>query len=148
METRTPTTLIEAVRYFSDPDVCLQMMVKVRWPNGVQCPTCGSEKVSFLKNQNRWQCSTKHPKRQFSAKVGTVFEDSPLPLEQWLVCVWLEVNAKNSISSCELARALGVTQKSAWFMLHRVRFALKQGSFEKMGRKGNPVEADETYIGG
>jgi transposase-like protein len=148
METKTPKTLTQAVKYFADPKTTLEYFVQIRWPDGVRCPHCGSEKVSFLANQNRWQCHTKHPKRQFSAKVGTIFEDSPLLLEQWLVAVWLEVNAKNSISSCELARALGITQKSAWFMLHRVRFALKRGSFEKMGRNGVPVEADESYIGG
>jgi len=149
METRTPHTLTDAIKYFADPTIALNYFVKIRWPKGVVCPHCESDKVSFLANQNRWQCHTKHAKRQFSAKVGTVFEDSPLSLEKWLVTMWLEVNARNSISSCELARSLGVTQKSAWFMLHRVRFALKRGSFEKkMGRSGVPVEADETFIGG
>jgi transposase-like protein len=148
MENENPKTLTQAIKYFADPKTTLEYFVQIRWPKGVRCPHCGSERVSFLANQHRWQCHTRHPRRQFSVKVGTVFEDSPLPLEQWLVCVWLEVNAKNSISSCELARALGITQKSAWFMLHRVRFALKQGSFEKMGRKGTPVEMDETFIGG
>jgi transposase-like protein len=148
MEHKTPTTLMQAIKYFADPKIALDYFVQIRWPKGVRCPNCGSDKVSFLANQHRWQCHTKHAKRQFSAKVGTVFEDSPLPLDKWLVTMWLEVNAKNSISSCELARALGITQKSAWFMLHRVRFALKRGSFEKMGRNGVPVEADETYIGG
>jgi len=148
MEIKNPHTLTEAIKHFSDPAVALHYFVQIRWPNGVTCPNCGSKKVSFLAKQNRWQCHTKHAKRQFSAKVGTVYEDSPLPLEKWLVTMWLEVNAKNSISSCELARALGITQKSAWFMLHRVRFALKRGSFEKMGRNGVPVEADETFIGG
>jgi transposase-like protein len=148
MEHKNPTTLTQAIKYFADPKTAIDYFVQIRWPLGVCCPTCGSTAVSYLANQHRWQCHTKHPKRQFSAKVGTVFEDSPLPLDKWLVTMWLEVNAKNSISSCELARALGVTQKSAWFMLHRVRFALKRGSFEKMGRNGTPVEADETYIGG
>ena len=109
METRTPTTLIDAVRYFSDPAVCLQTMVKSRWPNGVKCPTCGSEKVSFLANQGRWQCSIKHPKRQFSAKTGTIFEDSPIGFDKWLPVVWLLTNCKNGISSYEVARDLGVT---------------------------------------
>jgi transposase-like protein len=148
METKNPHTLTEAIKYFADPTVALNYFVAIRWPKGVTCPHCGSQGVSYLAKQNRWQCHTKHAKRQFSAKVGTVFEDSPLSLEKWLVTMWVEVNAKNSISSCELARALGVTQKSAWFMLHRVRFALKRGSFEKMGRNGVPVEADETFIGG
>jgi transposase-like protein len=148
MEHKTPNTLTQAIKYFADPKTAIDYFVQIRWPLGVCCPTCGSTAVSYLANQHRWQCHTKHAKRQFSAKVGTVFEDSPLSLDKWLVTMWLEVNAKNSISSCELARALGVTQKSAWFMLHRVRFALKRGSFEKMGRNGVPVEADETYIGG
>jgi transposase-like protein len=146
MEKRNPKTLMEAVKHFADPTTTLQYFVNVRWPDGVTCPHCGSDKVSFLANQHRWQCHTKHPKRQFSAKVGTIFEESPLPLEKWLVAVWLEVNAKNSISSCELARALGITQKSAWFMLHRVRFALHVGSFDS--KLNGVVEADETMVGG
>jgi transposase-like protein len=142
-----PNTLIQAVQYFADLDVAQNFFVGIRWPGGVTCPHCGSKDVHYLANQRRWKCKEKHPQRQFSAKVGTVFEDSPLGLDKWLVAVWLEVNAKNSISSCELHRALGITQKSAWFMLHRVRAALKAGTFEKMGRSG-PVEADETYVGG
>jgi len=146
METRTPTTLIDAIRYFSDPDVCLQTMVKVRWPNGVKCPTCGSERVAFLANQRRWQCSTKHSKRQFSAKVGTIFEDSPIGLDKWLPIVWLLTNCKNGISSYEVARDLGVTQKTAWFMDHRVRLAMQSGTF--WGKLEGEIEADETFIGG
>jgi transposase-like protein len=148
MEYKQPKTLMEAIKYFADPKITLDYFVQIRWPEGVACPRCGSKSVAFLANQHRWQCNTKHPRRQFSAKVGTIFEESPLPLEKWLVCVWLEVNAENSISSCELARALGITQKSAWFMLHRARFALKQKTFEKIGGKGEIVEADETFIGG
>jgi transposase-like protein len=147
-EKTSPKTLLEAIHHFSIPANAFEYFVKVRWPKGVTCPTCGSDKVSFLKNQNRWQCHTKHDKRQFSIKVGTIFEDSPLPLEQWLVAVWLETNAKNSISSYEVARALAITQKSAWFMLHRVRLALKDGTFAKIGGNGVPVEADETFLGG
>jgi transposase-like protein len=143
-----PKTLMEAVKYFADPDTTLKFFVSIRWPGGVECPHCGNRKVSFLANQRRWQCHTKHAKRQFSAKVGTIFEDSPLTLEQWMVGVWLEVNAKNSISSYEVHRALGITQKSAWFMLHRIRTALNNGSFDKLGGPGSEVEADETYIGG
>jgi transposase-like protein len=144
--TSHPKTLTEAVRYFSDPDTSLKFFVSIRWADGVVCPHCGSRDVSFLANQRRWQCRTKHPRRQFSAKVGTIFEDSPLSLEQWMVAVWLEVNAKNSISSYELHRALGVTQKSAWFMLQRVRLALQgAGVFEKLSGE---VEVDETFIGG
>ncbi len=121
-------------------------MVNVRWPNGVKCPTCGSEKVSFLANQCRWQCSTKHPKRQFSAKVGTIFEDSPIGLDKWLPVVWLLTNCKNGISSYEVARDLGVTQKTAWFMLQRVRLAMQAGSF--WDKLEGEIEADETFIGG
>jgi transposase-like protein len=145
-ETKKLTTLMQAVQYFSDPDVALKYFVQIRWPDGVTCPHCGSTGVSFLANQRRWQCHTPHPRRQFSAKVGTIFEESPLPLEKWLVAVWLETNAKNSISSYELARALGITQKSAWFLLHRVRYALHVGSFDK--KLSGVVEADETLVGG
>ncbi len=148
MKAECPKTLVQAVRYFSDPDTAIAFFSPIRWPKGVTCPHCGSDKVSYLKNQRRWQCHTKHPKRQFSAKVGTIMEDSPLPLESWLVAIWLETNAKNSISSYEVARALGITQKSAWFMLHRVRLALQSGSFDKMGGGGSIVEADESFIGG
>jgi transposase-like protein len=147
-ETTLPKTLIDAVKYFADPDAAQAYFVKIRWPKGVACPHCGSRDVHYLANQRRWKCKKNHPKRQFSAKVGTIFEESPLPLEKWLVAVWLETNAKNSISSYEVARALGITQKSAWFMLHRVRLALKSGSLEKMGGSGSPVEVDETFIGG
>jgi Transposase zinc-ribbon domain/ISXO2-like transposase domain len=146
METRTPRTLIDAVLYFADPNVCLQTMVKIRWPKGVSCPTCGSEKISFLANQRRWQCSTKHPKRQFSAKVGTIFEDSPIGLDKWFPVVWLLTNCKNGISSYEVGRDLGVTQKTGWFMLQRVRLAMQAGSFwDKLEGK---IEVDETFIGG
>jgi transposase-like protein len=141
----TPKALLEAVRYFADPDVSQDFFVKLRWPDGVRCPTCGSDAVTYLPNYRRWSCRTKHPKRQFSAKVGSIFEDSPLPLEKWLPATWLIANAKNGISSYEVARALSITQKSAWFMLHRIRLAMQAGSFEKMAGE---VEVDETYIGG
>src|SRR5688572_28960742 len=142
----SPKTLQQAVVYFSDPGNCLREMVNFRWPDGVvQCPTCGSEKVSFLKSRRLWECSEKHAKRQFSVKVGTVMEDSAIKLDKWLVAMWLISNAKNGISSYELARSIGVTQKSAWFMLHRIRLAM-QG--EDGGRLGGDVEVDETYIGG
>ena len=146
MDTRTPTTLLDAVRFFKDPDVCLQFMVTMRWPDGVvKCPRCGSTRVGFLANQRRWQCSIRHDRRQFSVKVGTIFEDSPLGLDKWLPAVWQIVNCKNGISSYETARALGITQKSAWFLNHRIRKAMQAGTFEKV--KGQ-VEADETFIGG
>jgi len=143
--TKQPKTLIEAIRYFSDPDTCLNYMVESRWPNGVACPTCGSIEVSFLTTRRIWKCKSKHAKQQFSVKVGTIFEDSPIGLDKWLTAMWLIANAKNGVSSYELHRAIGVTQKSAWFMLHRIRLAMQTDAFDKMG---GPVEADETWVGG
>jgi transposase-like protein len=146
-----PRTLQAAIKYFGDPANCLKYMVSKRWPDGVvKCPTCGRNDVVFLEKQNKWQCKSVHPKRQFSAKVGTIFEDSPIPLEKWLVAVWMIVNCKNGVSSYEIARTIGVTQKSAWFMLHRIRLAMRN---ELMGTKvgsneGGAVEADETFVGG
>ena len=146
MEAGIPRTFLDAVHFFKNERTCIEFMAAIRWPNGVICPTCGNEKVSFLANQFRWQCSKKsHKKRQFSVKVGTIFEDSPIGLDKWLPTVWLLVNCKNGISSYEVARDLGVTQKTAWFMLQRVRLAMQTGSFEKA--RGE-VEADETFIGG
>ena len=141
---RSPKTLAEAIRYYSDPDVCLTTMVEARWPKGVTCPTCGAGNPRFIATRRLWECRTKHPRRQFSAKVGTIFEDSPLKLETWFPAVWLIANAKNGISSHELGRALGVTQKTAWFMLHRIRLAMKTGTFLKLSGQ---VEAAETFIG-
>ncbi len=127
-------------------------MTAVRWPDGiVRCPRCNSEKVTYLDNAKVYKCSAKHPKQKFSLKVGTVFEDSPIPLEKWLPALWLMVSCKNGVSSYELHRSLGVTQKSAWFMLHRIRTAMKAGGFGlkfKLGGEGAPVEVDETFIGG
>lgn len=140
-----PRTLMEAVRYFADPDVALRHMVELRWPNGVECPHCGRKDVRFLGTRRIWECKEKHPKRQFSAKVGTIFEDSAIPLDKWFVAIWLIANAKNGISSYELGRSLGITQKSAWHMNHRIRLAMKMGSFDKMTGE---VEADETAVGG
>jgi transposase-like protein len=141
-----PETLVEAVRYFADPDVCLSFLAELRWPDGnVTCPTCGSQHVTFLRNQRRWKCYEQHPRPQFSIKVGTIFEDSPLGLEKWLPAVWMIVNDKNGISSYEIARALGITQKSAWFMMHRIRVAMQRGGFDKFS---GDVEVDETFIGG
>jgi transposase-like protein len=145
---KAPKTLQEAIIYFANPDNCVAYMVDHRWPNGVVCPTCGRRDVTYLATQKKWQCKSAHAKRQFSAKVGTIFEDSPLGLEKWLPAVWLIVTAKNGISSMEIHRSLGVTQKTAWFMLHRIREAMKNGSILKMG--GNdmgPVEVDETFVG-
>jgi len=141
-----PKTLMEAVRYFADPAVTLAFFTRLRWPHGVCCPRCGSTNVLFMPTYSRWKCREKHARPQFTVKVGTIMEDSPLGLDKWAVGIWLEANAKNSISSYEIHRALGITQKSAWFMQHRIRFALHQGSFDKP--MSGVVEADETYIGG
>jgi transposase-like protein len=142
---REPTTLQEAIIHFSDPKVCFDTMVAVRWPDGVRCPQCGRDDVRFLSNQQKWECRARHPRKQFSIKTGTVFEDSPIKMDKWLTAVWLIVNAKNGISSLELHRSIGVTQKTAWFMLQRIRLAMQTGTFEKMSGE---VEADETFIGG
>src|SRR6202050_5083581 len=139
-----PQTLLEAVQVFANSENCISYLVAQRWPNGVTCPPCEAP-VGYLARQLRWQCSARHPKRQFSIKVGTIFEDSPLGLDKWLPCVWLITNAKNGISSYEIARALDVTQKTAWFMLHRVRLA-HQG--KQTTKFTGVVEADETFIGG
>jgi transposase-like protein len=141
----TLATLKEAIEYFSDPINCREYVVARRWPNGVECPRCGSKNVTFLEKYNRWQCSARHDARQFTAKTGTIFEDSPLGLDKWLMAMWQVVNCKNGVSSYEVHRAIGVTQKTAWFMDHRVRFALNQGTINKLSGQ---VEADETFIGG
>lgn len=140
-----PKTLQEAVIYFNDLDNCISYLVARRWPNGVICPTCGSTKVSYLKSVRRWQCSSRHTQRQFTLKTGTVMEDSPLGIDKWMVAIWLGLNCKNGISSYEVARGLGISQKSAWHMMHRVRFTLHGTSGEKLS---GHVEADETFIGG
>lgn len=142
---KAPKTLQDAILYFSDADNCLKYMVDSRWADGVVCPTCGRKDPAYLKTQKKWQCKSAHSKRQFTAKVGTIFEDSPLGLEKWLPAVWMIAAAKNGISSYEIHRALGVTQKTAWFMLHRIREAMKNGSMMKMA--GGPVEVDETFVG-
>jgi transposase-like protein len=144
-----PKTLQDAVIYFGNPDNALAYMTELRWPDGVvTCPACGRKDVRFLHNQRKWQCKSTHAKRQFSAKVGTIFEDSPIALEKWLVVVWMISNCRNGVSSYEIARAIGVTQKSAWFMLHRIRLGLQDVSGGKLGGPNGPVEIDETYIGG
>lgn len=146
---RTPKTLQEAIQYFADYDNCRQFMVAIRWADGkVRCPYCGAEKVTYLEKARLYRCYGKHPKQKFSLKVGTIFEDSPIPLEKWLPAVWMLVNCRNGISSYEVHRALGVTQKSAWFMLHRIRLAMQTGSFQRFGGPGVEMEADETFIGG
>ena len=140
-----PATLHDAILHFSDFDRCKDYMVRLRWPDGVRCPTCGGDRVSWLSTRRTWKCSQNHPRRQFTLKTGTIFEDSPLPLAKWLAALWLIVNAKNGISSYEIHRSIGVTQKTAWFMGHRIRLALHRGSFQKLT---DEVEADETFIGG
>ena len=140
-----PTTLVEAIRYFSDPYVCLDFMVKLCWPNGVACPTCGSLDVRFISTRRMWECKSKHPKRQFSIKVGTIFEDSPIPLDKWLAAIWMIANDKNGVSPYEISRGIGVTQKTAWFMLHRILLAMDTDSPDKFSGE---VEVDETFIGG
>jgi transposase-like protein len=140
-----PDTLQEAVLYFASPDNCREYLVAHRWPNGVTCPRCGSDKVLFQAKYNRWQCGSKHPLRQFTSKTGTIFEDSPLGLDKWLVAMWQVVNCKNGVSSYEVHRAIKVTQKTAWFMDHRIRLALGMATPEKMS---GTVEADETFVGG
>lgn len=142
-------TLQEAITYFSNPTNCREYVAMRRWPNGVVCPRCGSEKVKFLEKYNRWQCGSRHKNRQFTSKTGTIFEDSPLGLDKWLAAMWQVVNCKNGVSSYEVHRAIGVTQKTAWFMDHRIRLALQSGSFVKLGSDPNSkVEVDETFIGG
>ena len=143
---KAPQTLTEAIVYFNDPDNCLNYLASRRWPDGVECPRCGGKAVSFLATRRIWECKAKHPKKQFSVKVGTVFEDSPIKLSKWLAVVWLVVNCKNGISSYEIHRDLGVTQKTAWFMLHRIRLGMQARPFvESMSGE---VEVDETFIGG
>lgn len=141
-----PSTLQEAIIYFAEPKNCNEFLAGLRWTDGKpRCPHCGSDNVTYLASVNRYKCYGKHPKAQFSLKVGTIFEDSPITLDKWLCAMWLIVNCKNGISSCEMAKDLGITQKSAWFLDHRIRFALYSGSFEKLS---GHVEADETFIGG
>jgi transposase-like protein len=141
-------TLIDAIRYFSDPQVCIDTVAAMRWPEGKPvCPKCGGLSHYYLKTQWRWKC--KACSKQFSVKVGTIFEDSPVSLDKWLVTLWMITNCKNGVSSYEIAKSVGVTQKSAWFMLHRLRVALKDDPKGTMGGNWqNPIEVDETYIGG
>jgi transposase-like protein len=145
-----PATLQQAVIYFSDFENCKEFMVRLRWPDEkVACPRCGSDNVSYLPNARVFKCYEKHDRQKFSLKVGTIFEDSPIPLEKWLPVVWMIVNCKNGISSWEVHRAIGVTQKTAWFMLQRVRLAMQDDrSGGKIGGHGGEVEIDETFIGG
>jgi transposase-like protein len=142
-----PKTLQQATISFADPDNCREYVVPRRWNDGeVKCPTCGSSKVKFQPQHNRWQCSNRHPKRQFTLKTGTVMEDSPLGMDKWLMAMWLVASNRNGISSWELHRALGITQKSAWFLLHRIRLAMQDEGHG--GKLSGEVEVDETFIGG
>lgn len=145
---KKPRTLQQAIVHFSKPENCIAFMVERRWPAGVECPTCGSKEVRFISTRNLWECKTQHAKKQFSVKVGTIFEDSALPLDKWLIAIWMIANCKNGVSSYEIGRAVGVTQKSAWFMLHRIRLAMQNRSFLKLGGPGSAVEVDETFVGG
>jgi transposase-like protein len=147
-ENEFPKTLHSAVKYFADPDVALQFAIKMRWPDGVvKCPRCNSLRVSFTAKRRVWTCEDCPKRRQFSIKVGTIMEDSPIPLDKWIVGMWLIMGAKNGISSYELHRALGITQKSAWFLGHRIRTTIQSGSVVKDQLKGI-VEVDESWIGG
>jgi transposase-like protein len=146
MDTTLPRTLLEAVRFFASPENCREYLVARRWTNGVTCPTCGSKAVYFDRSRNGWECKTRHAQRKFTLKTGTIFEDSPLGFNKWLPAVWMIANCKNGVSSWELHRALGVTQKTAWFMLHRIRLAMQDS--DTGGKLGGDVEVDETFIGG
>jgi len=138
-----PQTLIEVIRYFSDPDVALNFMAMLRWPDGPECPRCESKEYSFLRTRRVWKC--KGCKKQYTVKQGSIMEDSPIGLDKWLCAIWLIANCKNGISSYEVARDLGITQKSGWFLLSRIRLAMQTGTFRKLTGE---VEADETFIGG
>jgi len=145
---KKPVTLTQAIAYFADTDRAFDYAKFLRWPDDkVTCPRCGSDSNSFVSTRKLWFCNG--CKKQFTVKVGTIFEDSPLGLDKWIAAVWMICNCKNGISSYELHRALGITQKSAWFMLHRIREAMKDGSLIKFGGSDSgPVEVDETYVGG
>ena len=141
----TPTSLLEAIRFFTNPDNALSYLVSIRWPEGVACPHCGSESVGFLRSRRIWKCKNRECRRQFSIKVGTIFEDSPIGLDKWLTVIWLIANCKNGVSSYEISRDVKVTQKSAWFMLQRIRRAMQEGTGILLTGE---VEADESFIGG
>ncbi len=144
----TPKTLLEAITFFSEYENCRRFMIEIRWADGVvRCPYCDATKLSYLAKARVYRCYGNHPKQKFSLKIGTIFEDSAIGLEKWLPAAWLISNCKNGISSYELARALGVTQKSAWHMLHRLREAMSDET-GKIGGDGTPIECDETFVGG
>ena len=143
-----PKTLQEAIIYFNNPDNCVSYLVahRTEWRDGVVCPTCGSKDVGYIASRRMWQCRTRHPKAQFSVKVGTIMEDSALGLDKWLVAIWMQTSMKNGVSSWEIHRALHITQKCAWHMLHRIRLGLQDSNGG--GKLGGEVEVDETFIGG
>ena len=141
-----PKSLQAAILHFADFENCKAFMIELRWPDGiVKCPRCGSERVFWIEKERVWKCYGKHDHAKFSLKTGTVMEDSPIGLDKWLAALWLIVNCKNGISSCEVAKDLEITQKSAWFLNHRIRYALHEGTFDKLSGE---VEVDETFIGG
>ncbi|MGO9316726.1 MAG: IS1595 family transposase [Terracidiphilus sp.] len=140
-----PQTLQDAILFFSDPVNCREYLVARRWPKGVSCPKCGSRNVLFMEKYNRWHCREKHQAPQFTLKTGTVMEDSPIDLDKWLTAMWMVVNCKNGVSSYEIHRALGVTQKTAWFLDHRIRLMLEDEYAVKLS---GTIEMDETFIGG
>jgi transposase-like protein len=130
----TPKTLQQALIFYSDADNCIRFLVERRWPDGVvKCPVCGAEGAKYLTTRRVWQCKKRHPKAQFSIKVGTVFEDSPIGLDKWLAAMWMMANCNNGVSSHEIANSLGVTQKTAWFMLHRIRLAMRNKKPRQIG---------------
>ncbi|HEX3685231.1 MAG TPA: IS1595 family transposase [Bryobacteraceae bacterium] len=141
-----PKTLQDAILYFADFENCKSFVISLRWPDGVvKCPRCESEHIFWIEKEHVWKCYGKHDHAKFSLKTGTIMEDSPIGIDKWLAALWLIVNCKNGISSCEVARDLGITQKTAWFLNHRIRMAIHNGSMEKAT---GHVEADETFIGG
>src|SRR5271165_509443 len=144
-----PKTLLQAIKYFSDEQVCIDAVASLRWPDGPECPDCkGDDKKNpyYIRTQKRWKCRS--CRRQFSVKLGSIFEDSPIPLQKWLPALWMVCNCKNGISSYELSKALGISQKAAWFVLHRLRLVMKHNPMFKLGGNGGAVEADETFVGG
>jgi transposase-like protein len=143
-----PKTLQQAIKYFSNDQVCIDTVAALRWPSGPVCPKCSGTSHYYLATQKRWKCKNPKCAKQFTVKLGTIFEDSPIPLDKWLIALWMLVNCKNGISSYEVGRDLGITQKSAWFVLQRLRLALQARSFVKLGGDGMEVEVDETFIGG
>ena len=143
-----PKTLQQAILYFANPDNCIRYLAESRLPDGVVCPTCGRKGPAYVAKRRVCQCKSRHPKCQFSVKVGTIFEDSPISLDKWLMAMWMVANCKNGVSSWEVHRALKVTQKTAWFMLHRIRLAMKDDNTSKFGGEDSgPVEVDETFVG-